>query len=50
MKKACNLVPVTRTRFVLPRTAGTVDFTDPGGAMTLRLVVAETVVEGTRLK
>ena len=45
-----NLVPVTRTLFVLPRTAGTVDFTDSGGAMTLRLVVAETVVEGTRLK
>ena len=30
--------------------AGTVEFTDSDGAMTLRLFVAETVVEGTRLK
>ena len=45
-----NLVPETKTRFVLPQTAGTVDFAESNGTMTFRLFVAETVVEGTRLK
>ena len=45
-----NLVPETKTRFVLPETAGTVDFAESAGIMTFRLFVAETVVEGTRLK
>ncbi len=44
------LVPETATRFLLPRTAGTVDFAESGGGVRIKVSVAETVVEAPKIK
>lgn len=48
--RSFDLVPESETRFVLPRTAGVVDFSGGGDRpLHARLFVAETVVEGDRI-
>ena len=50
--RSFDLVPESTIHFVLPRTAGTVDFTGgtKGSPLHVRLFVAETVVEGERMR
>jgi hypothetical protein len=44
------LVPATASRFLLPRTAGTVEFTEAGDGVRVKVEVAETVVEAPKIK